>query len=262
MKKILIHVIIVLLIVMCCSSNAYADEEVIQAGEEVRLVFTIGEVKKAAGLSMTAYYDDDILTAEKMSCTVSGSDNYLGNPGKIRWSFVVYDGKDFNNDDIAEVVFKAKKQCTVEEMSLSYECEELFDPELKPLADNPNKLFSVKLVHNSSFPIYEVGHVIEQTETESSSDNSTDTKPSESQVSEMLMTNSDNAKKESDKKENTSLQRSIIQSSQYSKSNIVSKSENTVNTSGQQNVYIYIINGAALIYVLLYVNKKHLTFRR
>lgn len=242
---------------MFCSSSAYADEEVIQAGEELRLVFTIGDVKKAAGLSMTAFYDDDILSAESMSCTVSGSDYYLGNPGKIRWSFIVYDGKDFNNESIAEVVLKTRKQCTVDEMNLSYECEELFDPDLNPLSDNLNKLFSVKLVHdNSSFTIYEAGNVKEQIETINSSDISTDTTSSESQASEAAITGDNISQNYMYKEDNISQQSRIVSSSQNLELNSVSQSENTVNTSGKPSVYIYIINVTAFIYVLLYFGKR------
>ena len=246
------------------SSTVFAEEAVIPVGEEVRLVFTIGEARNVAGLSMTAFYNNEFLRAESVVCNVNGSDYYLGNPGIVRWSFVVYNGTDFNNESIAEVTFKTKKPCTVEEMNLSYKCEELFDTDINSISEEPDKLFSVTAMNKkNSFSVYEVGHIIEQSDVKNISDSTSSMypKPSESEVSDTEKPDTEsNDTNSTDTNQNNevlvSKPKMLFESSQLVEASAPKNNENTIDTCGKQNTIIYTIVLFSCIFIITTVNQQ------
>lgn len=147
------------IIFILCTFTSLASEKTVEAGDEIQLLFTIGNITNVSGVSMTALYNSEYLTAENISCNVSGSQTHITDPGEIKWNFIIYDGKEFNNEEVAVVTFKALKTCTVNDIGFSYNCNEMFTPDIQPVSSDPNSMFTVNAVHKGNeYVVYETGH--------------------------------------------------------------------------------------------------------
>lgn len=146
-KKIVIVLFTVMFFVFG-AVNVFASENIISSGDEVRLVYTIEDVRNVAGVSFETVYNSEYLKAENIVCTVSGSESNIANLGEIKWNFLVYSGMDFNGDDVVTVTFKVLKPCTIDDLGIKYNCSECFNPDLQKISDNPNSLFSVRAIYN------------------------------------------------------------------------------------------------------------------
>ena len=130
----------------------------IEVGDEIRVVFTIGEVQNAAGVSVETVYNSEYLTAENIVCTVSGSESNIAVPGEVKWNFLVYSGINFNNTDVAVVTFRALKPCSFYDINIMYNCREFINPDLQRITDEPNSLFKVRAVHNDvEYDVHTIG---------------------------------------------------------------------------------------------------------
>ena len=177
MIKRITSIVLALLIILCCTIFAYADENIVQTGDEVKLIFTIENVQNVSGVSMLSFYNSEYLSAKNIICNGGSSENYMGKSGEVRWSFIVYSGRDFDSEEIAVVTFEAIKPCTVDLLNFSYRCDEMFDTDVKPISDNPNSFFTVKAVHNGvEYSVDEEGISTDTaTDYDKDSDTSTDT---------------------------------------------------------------------------------------
>ena len=122
-KKFVSVLLTVIVFVLSLSAvTAFAYENNIKVGDEIRVVFTIGDVQNAAGVSVETVYNSEYLTAENIVCTVSGSESNISVPGEVKWNFLVYNGIDFKNTDVAVVTFRALKPCSFYDINIMYNC--------------------------------------------------------------------------------------------------------------------------------------------
>lgn len=158
-KKFVSVLLTVIVFVLSLSAvTAFADENNIEVGDEIRVVFTIGDVQNAAGVSVETVYNSEYLTAENIVCTVSGSESNISVPGEVKWNFLVYNGIDFKNTDVAVVTFRALKPCTFLDINIMYNCREFINPDLQRITDEPNSLFKVRAVHNDvEYDVHTIG---------------------------------------------------------------------------------------------------------
>lgn len=148
MTKKIVCILLSVVFSVLCAVTAFAIEDIMLVGDEVRLVFSIGSVRNVAGVSVEAIYNSEYLTAENIVCNVGGNESNIANLGEVKWNFLVYNGVDFNNDDVAVVTFKVLKRCTVKDLGIEYNCSECFNSDLQKISDNPNSLFTVRAVHS------------------------------------------------------------------------------------------------------------------
>ena len=158
-KKFVSVLLTVIVFVLSLSTvTAFADENNIKVGDEIRVVFTIGDVQNAAGVSVETVYNSEYLTAENIVCTVSGSESNISVPGEVKWNFLVYNGIDFKNTDVAVVTFRALKPCSFYDINIMYNCREFINPDLQRITDEPNSLFKVHAVHNDvEYDVHTIG---------------------------------------------------------------------------------------------------------
>ena len=158
-KKFVSVLLTVIVFVLSLSTvTAFADENNIKVGDKIRVVFTIGDVQNAAGVSVETVYNSEYLTAENIVCTVSGSESNISVPGEVKWNFLVYNGIDFKNTDVAVVTFRALKPCTFLDINIMYNCREFINPDLQRITDEPNSLFKVRAVHNDvEYDVHTIG---------------------------------------------------------------------------------------------------------
>ena len=158
-KKFVSVLLTVIVFVLSLSTvTAFADENNIKVGDEIRVVFTIGDVQNAAGVSVETVYNSEYLTAENIVCTVSGSESNISVPGEVKWNFLVYNGIDFKNTDVAVVTFRALNPCSFYDINIMYNCREFINPDLQRITDEPNSLFKVHAVHNDvEYDVHTIG---------------------------------------------------------------------------------------------------------
>lgn len=157
-KFVSVFLTVIVFVLSLSTVTAFADENNIEVGDEVRVVFTIGEVQNAAGVSVETVYNSEYLTAENVVCTVSGSESNISVPSEVKWNFLVYSGISFNNTDVVTVTFKALKPCTFFDTEIMYNCREFINPDLQRITDDPNSLFKVRAVHNDvEYDVHTIG---------------------------------------------------------------------------------------------------------
>ncbi len=157
-KFVSVSLTVIVFVLSLSTVTAFADENNIEVGDEVRVVFTIGEVQNAAGVSVETVYNSEYLTAENVVCTVSGSESNISVPSVVKWNFLVYSGISFNNTDVVTVTFKALKPCTFFDTEIMYNCREFINPDLQRITDDPNSLFKVRAVHNDvEYDVHTIG---------------------------------------------------------------------------------------------------------
>ena len=157
-KFVSVSLTVIVFVLSLSTVTAFADENNIEVGDEVRVVFTIGEVQNAAGVSVETVYNSEYLTAENVVCTVSGSESNISVPSEVKWNFLVYSGISFNNTDVAVVTFRALKPCTFLVTEIMYNCREFINSVLQGITDDPNSLFKVRAVHNDvEYDVHTIG---------------------------------------------------------------------------------------------------------
>ena len=157
-KFVSVFLTVIVFVLSLSTVTAFADENNIEVGDEVRVVFTIGDVQNAAGVSVETVYNSEYLTAENVVCTVSGSESNISVPSEVKWNFLVYSGISFNNTDVVTVTFKALKPCTFFDTEIMYNCREFINPDLQRITDDPNSLFKVRAVHNDvEYDVHTIG---------------------------------------------------------------------------------------------------------
>lgn len=110
-------------------SDTADDSTVINKGDTVEYIFSVGKSDNVAGVTVNAYFDEGCLTpvGETEFLIPSQGMSNMAKSGKVLWSTMIMGGRAFDGEDLAVVRFTANKDCTVSEAKLSFECVEIFN---------------------------------------------------------------------------------------------------------------------------------------
>ena len=79
MTKKIMSVLLTVIFFIFGAVTVFAGEEFMSVGDEIRLVYTIKDVRSVAGVSFETAYNSEYLTAENIVCNISGSETNIKN---------------------------------------------------------------------------------------------------------------------------------------------------------------------------------------
>ena len=219
-----------------------ADTYDVYKGDTVQYIFSIGAADNVAGVAVDSWYNAEYLSpVDGVLHVGSGYVNTAYAAGAIKWNFIVYGGRAFNNEDVVTITFDVLKSGSISDLGLSYDCVECFNHELESVVDNFNSLVTARVEviptgdHTSDITTdsdsagqseTDTNNGNDQTSTDTKNDTSndteTDTKVNTDTSSDVKTTDSDKAKtsdsdSESDKSSDTGSDQSTDTSSDSSK---------------------------------------------
>lgn len=213
-------------VVIALPISSSAESE-IHAGDKVQCIFTMAECENVAGIAADSYYSTEYLElTEDVEFIVFGQGlANPANPGLIKWNTMINGGTSFNNDDVVVETFTALKDCSQDDLGLSFNCTEIFTHDLQVL---PLDLMSARITVNGEL----IATAVPAPETDTPQQDTESTPPAEDtdKDSELI---SDPAENE-DPKQQSSSENEQKSSTPLIEPEVSSEPENTEPTQPEQ----------------------------
>ena len=138
MKKRLFAAVIALAMIFAIIPVSASAEQTLKKGDTVEYVFSVGKCENVAGISVDLFFSDETLElAKDPEFLIAGQDAVNTDfVGKLRWNIMINGGREFDGQDVLVAAFTVKKDCSLKDAALSFECTEIFNHDLQLLSQD------------------------------------------------------------------------------------------------------------------------------